>query len=420
MPEKEERSPRSVNRKSRIANYLNNLDQAEQDVEKATYEADEPFAKHKDWEEFVRIAISTQILEKGKKGDRVRITDSQGKEIFSAENDKGHIFGSKHKDDDFHRAMRNMDERAREHGAAHGKRHHGTEARRRHREPEANADEDRREQDGNEGTADDNAPEQTVVARHQREEEGFVYGPPPSRSALRQGVRDLSPNRPPDLEAGVPRSQATNSVNSRTDPHPAAYGANLQPSGNPIRPHSRAHSRASSRNAGQPPRNLPQHENSQISAHEIILPPPPPLIIEVPAQPPTASRRPQPLATVPDQDSRRSRTRGSTRSSSGSSEASPHAANVAFSRHSNRRPDYLRSVPEEPANVDRHEVRRGRDVAEGSGHRRKRSRRRDTSRASSTLIGQPPLVAEEPAGGEDADPENWWQWSRERGWYHGG
>ena len=427
MPEKEERSTRSVNRKSRIANYLNHLNQAEQDVEKATYEAEEPFAKYKDWEDFVRIAISTQILEKGKKGDRVRITDRQGKEIFSAENDKGHIFGSKHKDNDFHRAMRRVDERAREHGAAHGKRHHGTEARRHRREPEANADEAHREKDENEnepgvrrrrhqngGTTDDNAREQTVRTRHQREEEGFVYGPPPSRSPLRRGVRDLSPNRPPDLEAGVPHSQATNSVNIRTDTRPAAYGANLRPSDNPIRPHSRAHSRASSRDAEQPPQNFPQHENSQNSAHEIILPAPPPLIIEVPAQPSTASRRLPPPATVPDQDSRRSRSRESTRSSSGSSQASPHAANVASSRHSNRRPDHLRSVPEEPANVDRHEVWREGNVAEGRGHRRERSRRRDT------LIGQPPLVAEEPAGEEDDDSENWWQWSRERGWYHGG
>ena len=60
---------------SSIANYVNNLSNSEYNEERERYEEQEPMAKSKSWEEFLRLAISRQYLE-GRSGNaKVEVRD---------------------------------------------------------------------------------------------------------------------------------------------------------------------------------------------------------------------------------------------------------------------------------------------------------------------------------------------------------
>ena len=203
MPPKHE-STRSVDRKSRIANYLNHFNEDEQDAEKALYEDEEPFAKYKCWEEFARLAISTQILEKGGTGDTVRIINSKGDLLLSAEKERKKLPDSEHKDDAFHRAMRHIDYRAREHGRIHARRYHGHEARRRRQQDTENINVQSRGRN-------EVPPRQASGNDRAVDERDFVYSPRernmvpknPSGPHSRQAAQDENMcNLPPDRLRG--------------------------------------------------------------------------------------------------------------------------------------------------------------------------------------------------------------------------
>ncbi len=98
---------------SSIASYVNNLSNSQYNEERERYEEQEPIAKSKSWDEFLRLAISRQYLERRSGNAKVEVRDGS-KLLLRIGNRENNFMGfGKREDPRLDVAIANLDRRAR-------------------------------------------------------------------------------------------------------------------------------------------------------------------------------------------------------------------------------------------------------------------------------------------------------------------
>ena len=135
MPPPEDLPTTKINARSSIANYLNNIDEGRYKQEKRLYEEKEPLYQSKSWEEFVRLAISRQYLEKKKAKKEVEVRDGRNMKnvlLQTGKREKNFLRLDRPDDPRLTRAIANLDRTAREY--AEGSKGHKSGSRHAHHE----------------------------------------------------------------------------------------------------------------------------------------------------------------------------------------------------------------------------------------------------------------------------------------------
>ena len=133
MPPSRE-STAKIEAQSPIAKYVHRFTESKLEKEKRRYEKEEPLAKSMSWDEFLRLAISSQCLE-GRSADATAVMRDEGGHVLSKIRLKPNSYMGfgKRQDPDLDQAIENLDRRARRHfeesrsGHRHSHHHRGEE-----------------------------------------------------------------------------------------------------------------------------------------------------------------------------------------------------------------------------------------------------------------------------------------------------
>lgn len=221
MPPPEGLDTKKLDAQSSIANYLNNISKGRYKAEKRRYEKEEPLYKSKSWDEFVRLAISSQYLEGRSDNAKVEVRDGDHV-LLRTEKRKKNILDvlglDKREDPRLVSAIEYLDQTAREYAKERSKAHKSESRRSNHQRVEENAPSGRSKRG------------ETVVVEshhmHRRHEAGEqeaeprrgpqlrITAPPPRRSQM-----------PLDYDGGNQRTPLHGRRSGRAPPQEHVYPA---------------------------------------------------------------------------------------------------------------------------------------------------------------------------------------------------